>query len=90
MQKALLQRDEKNKSLDNADDMTRAMECLRYIQPERGREIDYMLLAKILNTAERSEAFLMYNDKLGGHIFRRKKIIEYKTSCKFDPDMMED
>ena len=89
-QKAILEREDERKSLDNADDMTRAMECLRYIQPERGREIDYMLLAEILNTAERSKAFLKYNNKLGGHIFKRKKIIEYKTSCKFDPDMMED
>jgi hypothetical protein len=90
-QKALVDRNDENKSLNNADDMTRAMECLKYIHPGKiGREIDNLLLAEYLNTAARSRAFLDYNEKLGGHVFRRRKINEYKKSCKFDPDMMED
>ena len=90
-QKALLESHDERKSLDNADEMTRATECLLYIHPRRsGYEIDNLLLAEFLNTIERSRAYLDYNDKLGGHIFRGKRIDEYKTSCKFDPDIMED
>jgi hypothetical protein len=47
-------------------------------------------MAEFLNTIERSRAYLLYDAKLGGHIFKGKDFDEYKSSCTFDPDMMED
>ena len=90
MQQALLERQDKNKSLDNAHDMDRSIECLLYIHPDEAYEIGHALLAEVMNTDERSRAFIEYNKPLGGHNFRGKRIDEYKTSCKFDPDIMED
>jgi hypothetical protein len=49
-----------------------------------------LLMSEYLNTVERSRAYLEYNDKLGGHVFGGKDFDEYKTSCTFDPDAMED
>ena len=90
MQQALLERHDKNKSLDNAHDMDRTIECLLYINPDDAYEIGHALLAEVMNTDERSRSFIEYNKQLGGQIFRGKRIDEYKTSCKFDPDIMED
>ena len=91
LQKALLDSHDESKSLDNTEAVARARECLKSIHPGKsGRDIDTMLLAEYLNTYERSRAYLEYDEKLGGHVFKRKKISEYRTSCKFDPDTMED
>jgi hypothetical protein len=48
------------------------------------------LKAEYLNTMERSIAYLNYNKKLSGSVFGSKDLDEYKTSCTFDPEIMED
>lgn len=68
----------------------RASECIRYIRPEDGREIDNMLLAEFLNTIDRSRAYLAYDSQLSGHVFGVRNIDEYRSSCSFDPVLMED
>ena len=90
LQIALLEKDVKNKSLDNAENLMRASECLYYINFESARKLKNMLKAEFLNTVERSRAYLEYNQKLGGHNFRGKRIDEFNTSCKFNPDLLED
>jgi hypothetical protein len=90
LQKIILESPDKERALRNTELEARASECIRYIYPEDGRKIDNTLMAEFLNTIERSRAYLEYDSKLGGHVFGRKKIDEYKTSCTFDPDAMED
>jgi hypothetical protein len=91
IQNALLESQDESKSQNNAENLKRSVECLLYIHPGRkGYEIDNLLLSEVLNTDDRSRAYLNFNDMLGGKIIRGKRSTEYKTSCKFDPDIMED
>ena len=90
LQKIILESPDVESALYNTELEARASECIRYIQPDEGRKIDNMLMAEFLNTLDRSRAYLEFDAKLSGHVFGRKKISEYKTSCTFDPDTMED
>ncbi len=88
--KAILQSPDRESALNNVEDMHRAQECLWYIHSRSSIKISDSLMAEYLNTMERSLAYLDYNKKLGGTIFGSKDLNEYKTSCTFDPDSMED
>ena len=90
LQKIILESPDVESALRNTELEARASECIRYIHPNEGRKIDNTLMAEFLNTFERSRAYLTYNSKLGGHVFGGKDLDEYKTSCTFDPDTMED
>jgi len=90
LQKIILESPDVESALYNTELEARASECIRYIHPDNGRKIDNMLMAEFLNTLERSRAYLDYDSKLGGHIFGTKDLDEYKSSCTFDPDSMED
>lgn len=90
LQKIILESPEEEGSLRNTELEARASECIRYVQPVDGRRIDNLLMAEFLNTPARSRAYLEYNAWLGGHVFGTRDLDEYKTSCTFDPDLMED
>jgi hypothetical protein len=90
LQKIILGSPNEESALRNTELEARASECIWYIHPNEGHKIDNMLMAEFLNTVERSRAYLMYDSKLGGHVFGGKDIDEYRSSCTFDPDMMED
>jgi hypothetical protein len=90
LQKIIIESSDVESALNNTEHETRASECIRYLRPEDGREIDNMLLAEFLNTLDRSKAYLEYDSKLSGHVFGVKNIDEYRSSCTFDPDLMED
>lgn len=90
LQKIILQSPDEESALRNTELEARASECLWYIYPDNGSKIDDLLMAEFLNTIERSKAYLEYDAKLGGHVFGGKDIDEYKTSCTFDPDALED
>jgi len=90
LQKTILESPDVESALNNTELEARASECIRYIRPGDGRKIDNMLLAEFLNTLDRSKAYLEYDSKLSGHVFGVKEIDEYRTSCSFDPDLMED
>ena len=87
---AILESPDAKSALDNTETMHRASECLWYIHSEAAIRMSDLLMAEYLNTLERSRAYLEYNAKLGGHVFGGKDFDEYKTSCTFDPDLMED
>lgn len=89
-QKATLESPDEESALHNVERMHRASECLWYIHSENSINIKNAMKAEWLNTLERSRAYLTYNSKLGGHVFGGKDFDEYKTSCTFDPDLMED
>jgi len=90
LQKAILESPDVERALNNTETMHRASECLWYIHSERSISMTDLLMSEYLNTLERSRAYLDYNKKLGGHVFGGKDFDEYKTSCTFDPDLMED
>jgi hypothetical protein len=90
LQKIILKSPDEESALRNTELEARASECIWYIHPNTGSKIDELLMAEFLNTIERSRAYLLYDAKLGGHIFKGKDFDEYKSSCTFDPDMMED
>jgi hypothetical protein len=90
LQKTILESPDEESALNTTELEARASECIRYIHPDEGRNIDNMLIAEFLNTPERSRAYLEYDSKLGGHVFGTKDLDEYKTSCTFEPDQMED
>jgi hypothetical protein len=89
-QKATLESPDEESALRNTEIEARASECLWYIHSRSSIKMSDSLMAEYLNTMERSRAYLAYNSKLGGHTFGGKDFDEYKTSCTFDPDLMED
>lgn len=90
LNKAVLASPDEESALNNTELEARASECLWYIHAEESIKISNLLMAEYLNTVERSRAYLEYDAKLGGHVFGSRDFVEYKTSCTFDPDLMED
>ena len=89
-QKATLGSPDEESALRNTEFEARASECLWYIHSRSSIRMSDLLMAEFLNTIDRSLAYLTYNSKLDGHTFGGKDFDEYKTSCTFDPDLMED
>ncbi|MHC4320715.1 MAG: hypothetical protein ACYST3_00370 [Planctomycetota bacterium] len=73
---------------EHAIKMTRHSECLWYIMnmDEQIIDIEGALLAEILNTHDRSIAYITYSDNLGGKIIMSSPQKEWKDSCSFDVD----
>lgn len=90
LHRAILESPDEESALRNTELEARASECLWYIHPESSIKMSDILMAEFLNTLERSKAYLEYDSKLSGHVFGGKDFDEYKTSCTFDPDLMED
>jgi len=88
--KAILESPDKESALGNTEGIHRASECIWYIHSEYSIKMTDLLMAEYLNTIERSRAYLEYDAKLSGHVFGTKDFDEFKTSCTFDPDSMED
>jgi hypothetical protein len=90
LDKSILESPDEESALNNTEHMHRASECLWYIHAGLSIKIKNILKAEYLNTMDRSRAYLDYNAKLAGHVFGGRDFDEYKTSCTFDPDLMED
>ena len=71
---------------DHANKMARHGECLFYLTGKDSFDIIDLLLAEILNTRERSIAYIKYSDNLGGRFIRGAPRKEWKDSCSFDVD----
>jgi hypothetical protein len=89
-QKAVLKSPDRESALNNVEDLHRAQECLWYIHSRNSIKLSDFLMAEFLNTIERSKAYIEYDRKLSGSVFSSKDLREYKTSCAFNPDIMED
>jgi len=61
-------------------------ECLFYIIDEDAVNISRELDARVVNTRERSLAYITYNENLAGKIIRGTKPRDWKNSCSFDVD----
>ena len=90
LNKAVLESPDEESALRNTELEARASECLWYINSNQSIKMSDLLMAEYLNTMERSRAYLEYNAKLGGHVFGSSDFDEYKFSCTFEPDAMED
>jgi hypothetical protein len=90
LQKALLESPDEESALNNTETIHRASECNWYINAAASIRMTDLLMSQYLNTEARSRAYLEYNSKLGGHVFGSKDFGEYRTSCTFDPELMED
>ena len=90
LNKVILESPDEGKALNNTEFIHRASECLWYIHSRQSIKLSDSLMAEYLNTIDRSRAFLDYDSKLTGNVFKGKDFDEYKSSCTFDPDLMED
>jgi hypothetical protein len=87
-QGGLADADDREASYNHAINMARHGECLCYIKGEGAINIRRALRAEILNTRERSIAYITYSDNhLGGRVIRGAPLNEWKDSCSFDVDV---
>ena len=82
----LSQADDKKSAFYHATRLSRHGECLDYFAGEVSGEIIAALKAEILNTRERSLAYIKFSDSLGGTMIIGRPLKEWKNSCNFDPD----
>lgn len=82
----LTQADDKESAFYHATRLSRHGECLDYFAGEISGEIIAALKAEILNTRERSLAYIQFSDSLGGAVILGKPLKEWKNSCNFDTD----
>ncbi|GJQ59646.1 MAG: hypothetical protein D8M57_06575 [Candidatus Scalindua sp. AMX11] len=87
-QGVLADADDRETSYEHAIKIARHRECLWYIKEMDEDVIDILnaLLAEILNTHDRSIAYITYSDNLRGKNIRRFPQKEWKDSCSFDVD----
>ena len=72
------------------DAFQRASECLHYIHPEEAYQLMRELKAEILNTSDRTYAYLDSSRMLGGGSFPSAPFSKWNQSCTFDSDALED
>lgn len=82
----LSQASDPDAAFNHATKMARHGECLYYIQGRASLDADAALQAEILNTKERSIAYINYSDALGGTIIIGAPLKKWKNSCNFDVD----
>lgn len=69
-----------------ANNFTRSMECLSYIDPDNQTWKSVQAIA--VNTPERIEAWLQYQTRISGKVFPVRLKSEWKSSCSFNPDAL--
>lgn len=69
-----------------ANNFTRSMECLSYINPDDESWKSVQAIA--VNTQARVEAWMQYQMRISGKIFPSRSIREWKSSCNFNPDSL--
>ena len=86
----LSQSNDPDAAFNHATRMSRHGECLDYIQGEAAADTLAALRAEILNTKERSLAYINYNNNLAGEIILGAPVQDWKNSCNFDVDAIGD
>ncbi len=85
-QGVLADADDREAAYDHAMNMARHGECLYYLKGRESINIRRALRSEILNTRERSIAYITYSDNLGGRVISKAPRKEWKDSCAFDVD----
>ncbi len=84
----LSQPDNHDVAFNHATMMARHRECLFFISGESSLDMSSALQAAILNTDERSRAYINYSNNLGGEIILGAPIENWKNSCNFNVDVI--
>jgi hypothetical protein len=85
-QRAVVDATDATASHDHAGPVLAALACLYYIDPVSTKTIKDRLIAHVLNTKPRSEAYILFNAQLGGKTFHMPAPAQLKSACSFDPD----
>jgi hypothetical protein len=89
-QNALLDADDKELSIQHAEEWNRSIDCLDYVassyqdMSKKSDELD----AVILNTDERTKSYFKYDSQLGGEVFSGFSYDERSNACDFDSNAM--
>lgn len=68
----------------NAIAMGFHQECLAYLISDGSHRISTKLKSETLDTKDRFDAYIAYDNNLGGEIFPTSKIEDFKNSCSFE------
>ncbi|MEN8687786.1 MAG: hypothetical protein AB1Z50_09500, partial [Desulfuromonadales bacterium] len=74
---------------NDMDALQRASECLHYINAEEAYLLMRELKSEVLNTSDRTYAYLDSSRMLGGGSFPSAPYSKWNQSCTFDPDILE-
>ena len=86
MQMELFDAEDKELSFQHAREADLTVACIKYVDPENGSKIWKELRAEILNTEERTRAYLKYDEQLGGGVFHF--VPKTAEACSFDVDSL--
>jgi hypothetical protein len=89
-QELLLQADNREAASMHVNKMARHGECLFYIMGEQSGDVRAALKAEIMNTEERTLAYITYSENLAGTVISGTPIREWRNSCAFDVDSVTD
>ena len=94
VEKALADANDKQLSVQHAEESNRASECLTYTLGDDVAAVDKSYAMKkdlrsvILNTDERNKAYFIYNDQLGGEVFKGTPSAQIASTCNIDPSTL--
>jgi len=74
-------------SMNAANSFSRSMECLEYIDSENQEWKSVQ--SKAVDTPERLDAWLSHETRISGKVFPIRPLSEWKTSCSFDIDALD-
>lgn len=89
-QQALLDAVTKEASIEHARALGHAIDCLFFIRPDDAPDVSAALEAAIVNTEQRLETFLLFNEQLAGEVFPGTPRSLRNVSCAFDLEALPD
>lgn len=84
----LPQAGDRDAAYNHAIKFSRHMACLWYIKDEAAIKVSAALKSVVLNTRERSRAWISFSDNLGGQHIAGLPLKEWKKGCAFDVDAL--
>jgi len=87
MQSALLDANDKAKSVQHGEEASKSSECLWYTfgSVDIAYQAEISLRAVALNTDERNRAYFLYDSQLGGEVFKGTPYDQLASTCAVDP-----
>jgi hypothetical protein len=89
LQDALLDANDKAKSINHAEEIGRAGDCLNYIRPQDASMVENSFVSMFINTDMRHKAFEVFDRQIGGQVFSGTPYDQRKTACTFDSDALQ-
>lgn len=87
VQNALLDANDKQKSVRHGEEMSRASECMNYTAGSVRGAITMVgdLQSVMMNTDERNQAYFTFSDQLGGEVFMATPDSQIVSTCAINP-----